>query len=355
MRRAAAGIEDWEELVAVARRHRVEGLVHDGLVRSGVSVPPEAAEPLAAEARRIARENLRFAAESMRIARDLEEAGIRYAFVKGLTLNMLAFGTLAVKKSVDVDIFVDPARYLDATALIKAAAYGCAYPGRGSSDAELLDWAARHKHTVWMRDGITVELHASLVDSPEMLQGVTIASPRQGVDIGPGMRLATLGTDEIFAYLCVHGATHGWSRIKWLADVAALLAGRDAAEVVRLHRRAIDLGAGRATAQALLLCRDLLGLPLDPALERELRGDRAVRQLAAVAVRAMAEGGSRETIETVFGTVAVHLVNLRMMKGWRFKAAELKRKLAGPGETGLAAPLLAVPKWLLRRARGARY
>lgn len=354
MRAAAGRIRDWTEVLAAARRHRVEGLVRDGLVRSGVAVPPEAAGPLAAEALRIARENLRFAAESVRIAARLDAAGIRFAFVKGLTVNMLAYGTLAVKKSVDIDVFADPDRHLDAAALMTAAGYHCTYPGPGASDAELLDWAARKKHTVWVRDGITVELHASLVDSPEMLRGVTIDSPRQGVEIGSGIRLATLGTEEVFAYLCVHGATHGWSRVKWIADVAALLAGRDPAEVVRLHRHAVELGAGRATAQALLLCSDLFGLALDPALERELRDDRAVRQLARVAMRAMARGGSREINETVFGTVAIHIVNLRLMKGWRFKASELRRKFAGPGETGLAAPLLAGPKWLLRRARLAR-
>lgn len=354
MRAAAAKIRDWAEVVAMARRHRVEGLVRDGLVRSGIDVPAEASGPLAAEAQRIARQNLRFAAESVRLAADLDGAGIRFAFVKGLTLNMLAYRTLAVKKSVDVDIFADPARYLQATALMAAADYHCTYPGPGASDAALLDWAVAKKHTVWVRDGITVELHAFLVDSPEMLQGVTIESPRQGVEIGSGMRLATLATEELFAYLCVHGATHGWSRLKWIADVAALLAGREPAEIVRLHRRAVELGAGRATAQALLLSSDLLGLPLPPALKRELRGDRAVRQLAAVALRAMARGGSREINETVFGTVAIHVVNLRLMKGWRFKAAEIRRKFAGPGETSLAGALLAGPRWLLRRARLAR-
>jgi hypothetical protein len=33
-----------------------------------------------------------------------------------------------------------------------------------------------------------------------------------------------LGEDDPVAYLCMHGALHWWSRLKWLADVNALIA-----------------------------------------------------------------------------------------------------------------------------------
>jgi hypothetical protein len=51
----------------------------------------------------------------------------------------------------------------------------------------------------------------------------------------------------------------------------------------------------------------------------------------------------------MLGTASIHLSHLRLKKGLAFKLHELRRKLATEGES----PLLAAPKWLLRRARRA--
>jgi hypothetical protein len=349
IRAAASGI-DWPRFAAVVARHRVEGLVHDGLRRAGIAPPPEIAARLAAAGTGIARENLLFAAEAHRLNGLLEAAGARFLFLKGVTLNMLAYGTLALKKAADIDVAVAPEDYPPAIGAVAAAGYRCVAPGPEPSLEEILAWSARTKHSIWTRGGICLELHTSLVDSGAMLGGVTVASPRQQVPIGPGIALPTLATAELFAYLAVHGATHAWSRLKWLADVAALLSQLGQDEIAPLYRRSLALGAGRSGAQALLLAEQLLGLRLPPALSEELRGDRGVRYLARAARAAMLRGGPKELDEMLLGTAAIHLSHLRLKKGLAFKLHELKRKL-GSGEGG--SPLLAAPKWLLRRARRA--
>ena len=352
VRDAAAGV-DWNRVAAVARRHRVEGLVHDGLRRAGVAPPGEIAAALAAAGAAIARENLAFAAEAHRLNGAFEAAGIRFLFLKGVTLNMLAYGTLALKKAADIDVVIEPADSEAAIASVQAAGYRCQAPGPDADTAEILAWSARAKHSIWTRGPICLELHTSLVDSERMLGGVGVSSPRQRVTIAPGIVLPTLATAELFAYLAVHGATHAWSRFKWLADVAALLTSLGPETIEPLYRRSIQLGAGRSGAQALLLAEQLLGLPLPPELSRELNGDRAVRYLARAACGAMLGGGEKELDEMVLGTAAIHLSHLRLKKGVAFKLHELRRKLgSGEGES-LLSPLLAAPRWLLRRARRA--
>ena len=76
--------------------------------------------------------------------------------------------------------------------------------------------------------------------------------------------LRTLGDEDLFAYLCMHGALHWWNRLKWLADVNALLASTPEDNIERLVRAAEARGTGRAAAQALLLCRRLWGRPSPP-------------------------------------------------------------------------------------------
>ena len=66
---------------------------------------------------------------------------------------------------------------------------------------------------------------------------------------------ATLGADDLFAYLCAHGAYHAWFRLKWLADIGALLAAEPMGEGIQVRvkpKRGEGLGAiGRSEGIAV--------------------------------------------------------------------------------------------------------
>jgi hypothetical protein len=109
--------------------------------------------------------------------------------------------------------------------------------------------------------------------------------------------LPTFAKDELFAYLCVHGAFHGWSRVKWLADLAALIAQESPAEVERLYRRSQELGAGPCSGHALLLCQDLFYSTVPEALGRELSRDRRIAMLKNVALSILLSGAERDVYE----------------------------------------------------------
>jgi hypothetical protein len=93
----------------------------------------------------------------------------------------------------------------------------------------------------------------------------------------------TLAQPELFAYLAMHGALHGWFRLKWLADLVALAAAVGPEELAEMHHRAASLRVGRCSAQALLLGERILGLTLPPAWAAELRAERAVRGMVEFA------------------------------------------------------------------------
>ena len=360
MRAAASqggkGIE-WDLFARVVARHRVEGLVHDGLRRAGVAPPPAVADRLAAAAGAIVRENLRFAAASARLTRALTQAGVPHLFVKGVTLNMLAYGTLGLKRAWDIDLAVDPAAYDAAWIAMEAAGFRPVSPA-GATTAEQRHAAlARNKHSEWTDAapdgprGIAVELHGSLTDNPLMLPDLRIGAATQAVAVAPGLALPTLPPDALFAYLCVHGATHAWSRLKWIADVAALLGPAAPAEVERLHRAAAAQGAGRSSGQALLLIERLFGRELPLALARELRRDPVVRALVRTALGSMTRGGPATELDAlVLGTVPIHLSHFFLGAGWRYKWSEAARKLGAGDGTGALANLSA---WLARRTGAA--
>jgi hypothetical protein len=362
--RAAARAVDWARFLAVARRQRVEGLVSDALRRARVPTPEDVAAALARAAAGIARQNLVFAAESRRIQRLFAEAGLTYLFVKGASLDMLAYGTLALKKARDIDMVVAPEAIERGCALLAAAGYLRTVPGPEVAPDQFGTWVAFCKETNWRHptSGVIVELHSQLVDNPALLPGIGAGSPRQVVEVGPGIRLPTLRTEELFAYLTVHGATHAWSRLKWIADVAALLSHLDPPAIDRLYRTSLELGVGRCSGQALLLCNELFETPLPPPLLAELRADRMTAWLVRVALDTMA--GKHEETElddTVLGTVPIHLSHFALGRGWRYKASEAWRKTLSPHDRArlnlprplhFLYPLLLLPSWLWRRIKG---
>jgi hypothetical protein len=338
---AAAAGADWDLVARIAERHRVEGLVWNALRDSGAPFPAEVGERLRAAADRIARQNLLLAAESLRLTALLEQAQIRHLFVKGITLGILAYGSVGPKMGWDIDLLVPPDSVEAAAATLEAAGYRLYIPRGPKARKRLVVWHRHWKESVWMTPGgrMAVELHSRLNDNVMLLPDVGLDSPVRRVEVSKGRFLATLCTDELFAYLCTHGASSAWFRLKWVADVGALIGGCSPEEIERLYRRSQEMGAGRAAAQALLLCELLLATPVPPALAAELRSDGVNRWLVAIALRKLA--GRTLTAELhhkLLGTGTIHLVQFALRPGLRFKFAELRRRLVHPADR-VAVPL----------------
>jgi len=329
--RGAAGV-DWALLERVAGRHRVEALVWDGLKQAGVDVPADTAASLAPATAGIARDNLLMAGECLRLNRLLGEAGVSALFLKGLTLAILAYGDLSLKKGWDIDLLISPEELAPAVRLLKQEGYKCILPATEEPGDALPSWHANWKESVWQNEakGTYIELHTALVDNPFLLSKIDARTPSQRVEILRGAPLRTLAKDELFAYLCVHGASSGWFRLKWIADVAALLAAEPPEEISRLYRRSQELGAGRAAAQGLLLASHLFQTSIGDGLVHELRAGAANRWLFRTALRLMAgRNVATELHDKRLATMPIHMMQLALLPGWRFKAAELSRQTSG--------------------------
>lgn len=316
---------DWNRLVRLARFHRVQGLVWETLSSISAALPNGVSRALAADAAEIAAANLQAAAECAALQAEFEAAGVPLLFVKGLTLGALAYGRSSIKSASDIDLLI-PAEALDrAAALLGQRGYELVIPQHG-----LQRWHRRRKESVWARSrpALAIDLHTRLADNPRLIPAIGIESPRQIVEVAPDIALPTLAGDELFAYLTVHGASSAWFRLKWIADFAGLIDGLPAADVDRLYRRSLELGAGRAAAQALLIADRLFGTLGDaPNLRRELCTDRACRWLADAALRQL--GGRQEPVEpnsVAGGTAVIHLTQFLLLPGLRFKASELLRQ-----------------------------
>lgn len=318
--RICGGI-DWAAFLRLARRHRVQALGWQGLGTAQDLVPPGIAEQFAADGPAIAEANLRAAAECARLREKFDQGGVALLFIKGLTLAAIAYPNPFLKMGWDIDVLVDPASLPSAIGLLRSSGYLPAIPA-AADDARLRAWHRTRKESVWHHAGLGIhlELHGRLVDHPSLLPSVGLQSPRQMVRITDQIALPTLRKDELFAYLCVHGASSAWFRLKWITDLAALLRADGPGEIDRLYRRSQELGAGRAAAQALLLAHRLYLTPLGDDLMDKFRLDPINDRLASIAIRQMAD--DREPTEYFLGTAWIRLSQLALFPGWKFALSE---------------------------------
>ena len=315
---------DWPHFLRLVRFHRIQGLVWAALGKAGL--PASAASALSADARVVAALNLKPAAECWTLADAFAKAGIDLLFVKGLTLSALAYRDPFVKMSSDIDILVEQDAVERSAGILHDLGFRAVVPS-ASTSAAVAKWHVRNKESAWVNrdNGLVVELLTRLADNARLIPDIGMRSPRQLVPIGGGRVLPTLAIDELLSYLFVHGAGSAWFRLKWIADVAAILAGMDADAVERIYRFARASTAGRAPAQALLLANRLFGLELAPALREELGRDAINRILLKVAVHELLKVD--EPTSRLGGTAIFHLTRPLLLEGWRFALGEVSRQV----------------------------
>lgn len=263
---------------------------------------------------------------------DFEHAGIKLIFLKGLALGTLAYGSAALKSAVDADLLIAPDEVGRAADLLETRGYVLTIPKRSAAD--VAGWHRIRKESVWVEpnSGVQIDLHTRVADNLKMIPTIGVHSQTRLVDIGNGIELPTLGPTETFAYLAVHGASSAWFRLKWICDFAAMLAGTSPSELDDLYQKSLQLAAGRAPAQALLLADRLFDtLANNPALKAELMRDPVIRLLYRAALTQLA--GRSEPVEPtsrLLGTLRIHWTQFLLKPGWRFKSSELVRQVRVP-------------------------
>jgi hypothetical protein len=282
-------------------------------------------------------------------------------FVKGVPLAIVAFGNVGLRSSQDIDLLVSPSALPAAIALLTGAGYRRYDPQPDIRDDMLRllmplrkDFGFAHPST-----GLVIELHWRLLLNPHAMVGASIVESSRTVRLSAGAELRTLGDDDLFAYLCMHGAYHFWNRLKWLADINALLTATDRG-IEHLIGAATARGAGRAAGQALLLCSRLFTTSLPAAVLGKSKNSVVTHWLEATALAAMtSDQGDHELHDARFGTTRGSLSTFLLSSSWRYRLAELKVHLINqtdvltlplPKRLWFVYPLLRLPLWLWRHA-----
>lgn len=348
--RAATQPIDWRRFVALANRHRVGPLAVDGLREAGIALPPTLPAAFLAASERALIAEMAMSHELTRLRRRLGACGIDVTVIKGPTLSLRAFGRLGLRTYRDLDLLVPRAQVVEAVRILAETDYQLVEPAPEAA-VDLERWIGDHKDCVVRHavTGLIVELHWRLFDNDWLLPRSAYGAPL-ALGVPPLADVLVLPADVEFRYLCLHGALHGWTRLRWLADVNALIAKATPAEPTAMLGPP-GTALAPAIAQALILCRDLLGTKFAAGLESRLGRSTRGRWLARLAWREIVRSDTSEIEDVRFASLIKNLSHYALIEDVAGLRAELRFDLTVMPRSATAPERARgrVAGWIARR------
>ena len=344
---------DWDLVIRGARHHRITPALLNAL--RAQSIPLEIIEKLHSRTKKGTHACLRQAAELIRVSQAFAAAGVRMMALKGVALSQQLYSSIAARSPGDMDILVDPKDFWVADKVLTSLGYDTVPPRIKAAYGHLAKDLAYHG------PGGMVELHQRLSRNPLLFPQDfnDLWSERDTVMIHD-VSVSTLGRRFLPLYLCAHGASHSWERLRWLVDLRDVLAFPDAQAAALADSQQAPLRP--LMKEALFLAQGWLGLsvgisPNDKDLASLRRFNRNYRPGSTDCLRSGIGNDQRWKIQNL-------LTPYRHQSNWRFLTRQIWEDMICP-EDFPALPLppslywlyppLRPVGWLIRHSKSALF
>jgi hypothetical protein len=355
---------DWNAFTTLVDRHHVAALVYAALCRyPSERLPSPVRDRLKKRAIQVRGRALRHAAELIRLNAAFIEQGIDVISLKGAPLSQRLFGDPAMRHVRDMDLMVKPADLDRAEQVLQATGYRHLSPDFRPTRKMKARLLSQDHHFTYCHEGLqlVVELH----------WGLALWTREHSADLWKhcqhtewlGTTLLELNNDALLLSLCSHGAGHKWSHLKWLTDVAVLLAQERSSGSNDLIAMAANWDLERALAQAAILVHWLYGTPLEGLLHALIKREKPATALAARALSVLLMDEKAVLASQRFGRLKYLDYTLHLRRRLPFRAHMKNMMIASADFSDLPLPerlfwlyyLLRPWLWLKRRYLGRRH
>lgn len=217
----AKGI-DWTRIPSLARDHGLLPLLHTRLKSlPDAAVPAETQETLSALYRANAVRNFRLLRDLLQVLTLLKQRGVNAIPVKGLSLALQAYGDVALRYFVDLDLVLpNPADFYLVYQTLREAGFHTEPEIAARAVARLQRLVSNHHFT---RGECNLEIHWTMPEREYgfVLDGATLWSRVEEMPL-QGCTLCSLAREDAFLLHLLHGTKHQWNRLIWIADLAYL-------------------------------------------------------------------------------------------------------------------------------------
>src|ERR1044072_705633 len=280
VREIAGGDIDWEYVFQLARRHSIVPLVYVQLQQHASDlVPQQFLNKLKKHYLENSARNTLLTAELCRLVKLFSQEGIETIPYKGPALALFAYGDIALRRFVDLDVIVKKSDVLKARAILLNEGYRS--PKSLSIDQQNLLLRTQH-NMQFSRDNhrLFIELHwevaphlfASTVNGERLWQNLIT------LDLD-GTPVKTFSAEDLLFSLCVHGSRHLWERLGWICDIAELIKRQPLNWPALLERAAIA-DTERMFLLGVHLAQRLLDAPVPSEVKQRCDADQRLSPLA---------------------------------------------------------------------------
>ncbi len=255
---------DWDLFLQLVDHHRVFPTVYLALKKMDNHwIPQYVIETLYRKYFKNTLQMLYLSRETEQISRLFLENDIRVLFLRGPVLADDLYGDISHRTSVDLDIFVS----LNDLDKIDDLLLDFGYLKNEYFSTVLNEWKWRHHHLNYIhpQSGLKLEIHWRLSEGPGKEPCFGELWKRKRKSSLTSYPVYYLEKEDLFLLLVTHGARHGWSRLRWLADIDRLVKqGLDCSKLKKLMKKNHCLHVG---GQALILASHLLSTPMAEELK----------------------------------------------------------------------------------------
>lgn len=272
---------DWEEVLKGARHHGVMPLLNRHLSGLGApSVPAPVLGELSGYARKNAVHNLALSHALLELLDTLKQQGVEAVPYKGAVLASSAYGDLSLRSFNDLDIIVQPKDFGRASSSLSGLGYALS---DNNPDEHF------HETFVHSETGVSVELHHDVIRRRYFPTPLSLSTMWDGLTQSTllGRPVASFSPEDTLLLLCLHGSSHAWQGLTWIADVSEFVRAHPGLEWELVLQKAAQARISRIVLLGLHLAHTVLAAPLPEGVQRVLNADPVLSKLSQKIVTRM--------------------------------------------------------------------
>lgn len=254
----------WQQLIQLALDHRILPLLSHNLQRyASEQVPVDLMTQLNYQAQRNKLRSFGLTGALVKVVQQLREQGITAVPFKGLLLSLEAYGNQSLRSFDDVDLWVLPEHFF----FLQEALASLGYIPYQTSISKELDrqyaWDLGEYSLVNQESDVGLDVHHRLMagDCSMVVDFSRCWNRVEEIQV-MGHVIPTLRREDLMIYLCVNGMKDGWSYLRSVCDVAALMTHETPLDWGLIFQDAKSMKAFRMVRLGVMLAHRLLDVPL---------------------------------------------------------------------------------------------
>lgn len=256
-----------EQLLALARRHKASSLLYCNLKKHPIGT----FDPyLMDELKRRYQFNTSKALKSLHTIQEFVHAKPEFPVIilKGMDVGLRAYKDLAARDVGDIDLLVPPEKVREAYDIL--ASKGWFSPTKNYqyffSSAILRN--SSHEMRLSRNQFPYLDLHWRPTYNPMELPLQYLQ--KSSLSVQNSMGVYSFSNELLLIYLCMHGGSHGWGRLKWLFDLPNVIEQMEI-DWSFVWQKSNELGVSFAVQQGLMLAARYCNLELSNEMTKGFR------------------------------------------------------------------------------------